>query len=220
MLSFSALVQRVSAAACLRVSLLLICLAGGFGAAAQVTFTGVQITPFGGLGKGIAVDSSGNVYLASGSVVYKETPGAQGFTQSTVVTNSSGLGSAVSVAVDSSGNVYIADLSNDQVLKETLSGGTYTNSVIVNSTSGLQQPTGVAVDGSGNIYILDSGQDGVFQAVYGGGSYSLFPVSTSTLSYPTGLAADSSGNLYIADSNHSRVIKETALAAVHSLNLR
>jgi len=211
MLSFSALVQRVSAAACLRVSLLLICLAGGFGAAAQVTFTGVQITPFGGLGKGITVDSSGNVYLASGSVVYKETPGAQGFTQSTVVTNSSGLGSAVAVAVDSSGNVYIADLSNDQVLKETLSGGTYTNSVIVNSTSGLQQPTGVAVDGSGNIYILDSGQDGVFQAVYGGGSYSLFPVSTSTLSYPTGLAADSSGNLYIADSNHSRVIKETAL---------
>jgi len=169
----------------------------------SVTFTGVQTVPFSGLGKGLAVDSSGNVYLAEASHVYRETPTPTGFSQTTVASNTQGLSYAVAVAVDSSGNVYIADQSNAKVLKETYSGGSYTNSTLVVDTVNLTDLVGIAVDGFGNVYVLD-GNNGVYKIQ----GVSVLPVSTSSLSYATGLAADAAGNLYIADSNHHRVLKE------------
>ncbi len=70
---------------------------------------------------GIAVDSSGNVYIAGyGGSVVKETLSGGSYTQSFI---GSGLSSSSGVALDGSGNVYVADISS--VLKETLSGGNF-----------------------------------------------------------------------------------------------
>ena len=72
---------------------------------------------------GVAVDGSGNVYIAdmNNNRAVKETPSGGSYTQSIV---DSSLNSPGGVAVDGLGNVYIADTVNNRVLQETLSGGT------------------------------------------------------------------------------------------------
>jgi len=100
---------------------------------------------------GVAVDASGNVYIADYHIskVWKETPSGGGYTQTTV---GSGLNHPSGVAVDGRGNVYIADTGNLRVLKEALSAGSYTQTTM---TTALQFSVGLAVDGNGNLYIVD-----------------------------------------------------------------
>ncbi len=154
---------------------------------------------------GVAVDGSGNVYIADtvNARVLKETLSGGVYSESTI---GSGLSRPIGVAVDGNGNVYIADHALNQVLKETLSGGFYTQSVA--ESSALDQPYGVAVDGSGNIYIADSANARVLKETPSGGSYTESTIGTG-LSFPWGLAVDGSGNVYIADSNNNLVLKET-----------
>jgi hypothetical protein len=160
--------------------------------------------------QGVAVDGSGNIYIAdyTNSVVLKETPSGAGYTQSTVASASSPLGSPAGVTVDQSGNVYIADSINNKVLKETLSGGTYTQST---AFSGLSSPDAVAIDGSGNIYIANTGADQVLKETLSGGAYTQSTVASSSggMVLPFGVAVDQSGNVYIADFNGQQVLKET-----------
>jgi streptogramin lyase len=70
---------------------------------------------------GVAVDGSGNVYVANSgfSRVLKETPSSGSYAESTI---GSGLYFPASIAVDGSGNVYIADTDNNRALIETPSG--------------------------------------------------------------------------------------------------
>ena len=130
----------------------------------------------------VAVDSSGNVYIAdqSNNDVEQVTPGGQlsiiagkgtsGAPTAGTATNSH-LNAPQGVAVDSSGNVYIADTGNDDV-EEVTSGGQL--SIVVGEGSSaaptyggsplasrLEAPGGVAVDSSGVLYIADTGHDTV-----------------------------------------------------------
>jgi streptogramin lyase len=116
---------------------------------------------------GVAVDSSGNIYLTNSGFgkVFKETPSEGGYTESSI---GSGLYFPAGIAVDAAGNVYIADTGNNRVLKETLSRGTYAQTSI---SSGLSVPYGIAVDGSGNVYIADYGNRRVLKESASGGSY-------------------------------------------------
>ncbi|MGA2217088.1 MAG: NHL repeat-containing protein, partial [Terracidiphilus sp.] len=87
---------------------------------------------------GVAVDGSGNVYIADtvNSRVLKETLSAGTYTQSVVANSATnGLIEPLGVAVDGSGNVYIADTDSIRVLKETPSASTYTQSVVANSAT-------------------------------------------------------------------------------------
>ncbi len=100
----------------------------------QARFNGFQSTIASGFqsGASVAVDGSGNLYVADAYSfsVLKETYHANGtYTQSVVV---SGLGFDYGVAVDASGNVYVSDASNNRILKETPSGSSYTQTVIPN----------------------------------------------------------------------------------------
>jgi sugar lactone lactonase YvrE len=148
---------------------------------------------------GLAVDGSGNVYVADtkNNAVKKWTASTQQVT--TLV--SSGLNKPSGVAVDSSGNVYIADTGNFAI-KEW---GASTQQVTTLVSSGLLNPTGVAVDGSGNVYAADGGN-----AVYEW-SASTQQVSTlAQLSSPTGVAVDGSGNVYIASTANNAVYEWNA----------
>jgi DNA-binding beta-propeller fold protein YncE len=140
---------------------------------------------------GVAVDGSGNVFIADyGDSAIKEWVAATG-TVSTLV--STGLSGPLSVAVDGSGNVYIADTGN-KAIKEWVKA---TSTVTTLVSSGLDNPEGVAVDGSGNVYIADGEINDALKEWVAATS-TVTTLVSSGLIYINGVAVDGSGNVYIA----------------------
>ena len=176
------------------------------GAQSTVVTTGGTVGPI-----GMAIDGSGNVYIAdySQSQILKETPTAGGYTE-TVVANAAmnGLNQAMGVAVDGAGNVYVADTFNNRVLKEALSAGGYTQSTVA---TGLNLPQDMTVDSSGNVYIADTENDRVLKESLSVGGYTQTTMASGQI-IPYGVAVDGSGNVYIADWSSSGVLKETLSA--------
>ena len=182
---------------------------------------------------GMAIDSSGNLYVADESNlrIRKISNG--------VITTVAGSGSLgppkddgsaanaqffgpISVAVDSTGNLYIGDghhlvrkVSNGLIT--TVAGnGTFGSSGDNGpATSAQILPNGVALDSAGNIYIAEESigrvrkvSNGVITTVAGGGSGSSNgdngPATSAQVS-PVGIVVDFAGNLYIADRSLGRV---------------
>jgi len=160
----------------------------------------------------VAVDSSGNVYLAdvTNNRVLKETRTASGFQESVVA--SAGLKTPGGVAVDANGNVYIVDSGNRRVLMEAPSGSTYAETVI--PTSGLLAPLSIAVDASGDLYISDY-DNGVVKETPSAGTYTQrFVIGTSS----DGVAVDANGNVYVCAVQNNEVIKMTPSGSGYSMS--
>lgn len=142
--------------------------------------------------EGIAVDPSGNVYVAEAANHRVRKIAADGTIQTiagTGVAGFSGDGGAASaaqlnqpygLALDSNGNLYIADLGNSRV-REVLADGTIQTVAGGGSLAAtgagqggsatiaqLMQPRNVAVDNSGNLYISDFGANQVYRVTSGG----------------------------------------------------
>jgi len=185
----------------------------GSGAAPQIGFlpgnqTVVASAPANGTlfgPEGVAVDGSGNVYIAdtSSGRVLKETLSAGSYTQSVIpYTPTLNRADPSGVAVDASGNMYVADALNG-VYKESLSAGSYTQTQISPALT-----YGVAVDGTGNVYFA-SGAD-VYKETINAGSYTLSTIGTDAFLDAVGVAVDGSGNVYVADNgSKERVLKWT-----------
>ena len=190
----------------------------GSGLGAQIAFSpaaqSVVASGFSGP-VGVAVDASGNVYVA-------DLPSNQVTVNGTSI--GSGLSSPASVAVDGTGNIYIADRGNSRVLRETpplVTGGGYSQTVVADSNSpyGLQKPVAVAVDSGGNVYIADAGDQMVYKEIASPAGYVQSTVAPFTAGWGStgGVAVDGAGNVYIAGSYISandaenQVVKETPM---------
>jgi sugar lactone lactonase YvrE len=149
--------------------------------------------------QGVAVDSSGNVYIAdTRNNAIKEWSTS---TQQVTTLVSSGLFYPIGLAVDASGNVYIVDDTvNNQAVKEW-SPSTQQLTTLV--SSGLYYPFGLALDGCGNLYIADSNDSAVKE--WNASTQQLTTLVSSGLNYPQGVAVDGSGNVYIADTFNSTI---------------
>ena len=139
--------------------------------------------------QGVAVDSSGNVYVADtlNNTIRRVTPGGVVTTLagSTSVSGSAdGTGVAAQfnqpygVAVDSSGSVYVADTYNSTIRKITPTGLVTTLAGVpdfyyAGGTDGMGasarffRPMGVAVDMNGNVFVADSGNNTIRVGAYG-----------------------------------------------------
>jgi trimeric autotransporter adhesin len=150
-------------------------------------------------GGGLAVDSTGNLYIAdSGNNRVRKVSNGN---ITTVAGNTLSLSSPTGVAVDSSGNLYIADTGNQVVRKVS---GSVTVTVAGTGTAGslgnggpataaqLNFPTGVAVSAAGNLYITDFGNDAL-RLVSGG--VMTAPVFLTGLE-PSAVTIDPSGNVF------------------------
>jgi len=132
---------------------------------------------------GVAVDASGNVYVAdaqnnairkiqpNGNIVPVAGNGSSGFSGDGGPATQAKLNLPSDVAVDVFGNVYVADSGNNRVRK---------------------------IDGSGVITTVAGTGDSSFSGDNGS------PLSAA-LNHPWGLAADANGTLYIADDLNNRV---------------
>lgn len=136
---------------------------------------------------GLAIDSTGNLYVADSAnhAIRKITPAGQVSTLAGAPGQAAGLadgsGNAArfnlptDVAVDPSGNVYVTDYENQLIRKITPAG-------VVTTVAGVGKNAGI-LDGDG--YIL----------------------SPALFSNPSGASIDAAGNLFIADTGNNMVRK-------------
>jgi RHS repeat-associated protein len=127
---------------------------------------------------GVAVDNTGNIYIAdtryarirkvdaNGIITTVAGNGTFGFSGDGGPATDASLNGPLGLAVDDSGNIYIGDTANGRIRKVDTNG--IITTVAGNGTSGfsgdggsatvasLNRPVGLSVDNSGNIYISDN----------------------------------------------------------------
>jgi sugar lactone lactonase YvrE len=150
---------------------------------------------------GLAVDGSGNLYIADyhnncirrvdkgGIITTAAGNGKPGYSGDGGSATGAELNSPDDVAVDTSGNLYIADTGNNCVRKVDTAG--------IISTVAKCGAVSLAVDKAGNVYAADTWNNRICK----------IDKSGAGLSSPRGVAVDGSGSLYIADTDNSRIRK-------------
>lgn len=183
-------------------------------AAQTANYGGVITTLETGLNvlQGVAVDASGNVYIAAAyQSSIEELVAVNGSIPANpkILKLGSGLSEARAVAVDKNGNVFVADL-GDHTVKEivAVNGSIPADPTIRTLGSGFAAPHGIAVDGSGNVYVIDSNESTVTEILAVNGTIPSSPTMVaigSGFKGAYGVAVDASANIYVADTGNSAV---------------
>jgi sugar lactone lactonase YvrE len=170
---------------------------------------------------GIAVDGSGNIYVADqfNHRVQKWVPGAsEGITVAGVAGQGDGadqLNYPMAVAVDAKGNLYVSDAANSRiqmftpgsVIGVTVAGGNGRGS----AARQFNMPFGICLDDAGNIYVADNYNHRIQKwtpgaaagiTVAGGNGKGN---AASQLQYPSSVKIDKNGTLFIADAANDRI---------------
>jgi sugar lactone lactonase YvrE len=146
--------------------------------------------------RGIAVDGTGNLYIAdtdnhrirkvdsSGTISTLAGNGTAGSSGDGGAATDAQLAFPVGVTVDGAGDLFIADSLNNRIRKVT--------------------------------------PDGIITTVAGSGAYGFRgdggPATSASLAYPNGVAVDAAGNLFIADTANQRIRKVTPDGVITTLS--
>jgi len=181
--------------------------------------------------QGVAVDSSGNVFIADtlNNVIRKvDTTG----NISTFATNSN-FCYLVQMAIDSGNNLYVADDCASVIFKITPAGVVsvfagvpftygYNGDNIPANTAQLNSPVGVAVDTHGNVLIADTYNSrvrqvntaGTISTIAGDGNCNYAgdggAATSAEMCTPWSVAVTTSGTIYFSDTSYARVRKISA----------
>ena len=195
---------------------------------------------------GLAVDKSGNLYIAekvslrirkvspSGIISTVAGNGSYGYSGDGGVATAASFKSPTGVAVDGSGNIYVADNADHRVRRVSPAGIITTfagNGTASSSGDGgpatsaaILYPIAVTTDGAGNVYIAESyrirkvSPGGIITAFAGGGSAGDgSPATSASLNTVADVSADASGNVYIGDSMDNKVRKVAANGIITTL---
>jgi streptogramin lyase len=164
---------------------------------------------------GVAVDGHGNVYIAEGNGILKETLSSDrnSYTE-TIVAVTPGLKRA-GIAVDAAGDLYLGI--GSAVYKETPAGDSYDQTVL---TSDVAQPDWIAVDSKGDVFIADNADGRIVKETPSGDKYTqsvVFPKAANGANALNGLAVDAIGNVYFI--SEGNVWKSTPTASGYQAKL-
>ena len=184
---------------------------------------------------GIAMDKSGNIFIATGANRVRKVDN-NGIITTVAGGGSGGDGGAATnakliapfgLALDKSGNLFIADSGNNRIRKvdtngliTTVAGGGAGGDGGLAVNASLNSPYGLAMDTSGNFFISEFqahrirkvDTNGYISTVAGSGTAQPFsgdggPATSANIDQPWGVAVDTNGNFYIADYQHARIRK-------------
>jgi sugar lactone lactonase YvrE len=161
---------------------------------------------------GLAVDPSGNIYVASQRGWVDKFSAAGKPLLRFGTTGTGQLANPHGIATDAQGNDYVADSNHNRIVKFSPSGQYITAFGATGSGSNKFSygPFGVAVDGAGNIYATEPATELVWKfspsgqvlARWGSGGR-----GSGQFSSPAGIALDTQGNIYVGDSQNNRIEK-------------
>jgi len=171
---------------------------------------------------GVAVDSSGNLYIAdsgnnrirkvtvsTGLISTVAGTGAAGYNKDGIAATKAELFAPMAIALDSSGNLYISDSGNNRIRKVTVSTGLI-STVAGNGSSGysgdggkaidatLGNPTAIAVDSSKDIYFIDDNGTYIRKVTASTSDIATLAGYDSASSGNNGLALDTADNVYVS----------------------
>jgi len=182
--------------------------------------------------KSIAVDHTGNVFLADqyNNRIYRIDASTHQIQNFVTVTNPGGM------AVDGAGNLYYTSNSGLYVMKATPTGAvsTFVGSGIYGHTGDggpatsarINRADGLAFDNTGNLYIADVQNNCIRKVTAGGIITTIAGTGTqgytgdgsaainATFNNPLGVCVDQKGNVYVADNGNNVVRKIDAAAGI------
>jgi sugar lactone lactonase YvrE len=192
--------------------------------------------------RGVAVDSTGNAYIADyyNNTIRKITPAGAVTTLAGspgTVGSTDGTGSAArferpyGIAADSTGNVYVACLNGLNGLIGTIRKITPAGVVttLAGAAAGFLSPSGIVADGSGNLFVTDSYYNTIRKITLSTGAITTVAGKSGTSGFldaqgtaaiffkPSGVAVDGAGNLYVTDNQYSLIRKVTPAGAVTTI---
>jgi hypothetical protein len=155
------------------------------------------------LPSGIAVDSSGTIYVADtgNDTIRKIVPSGSAGTVTTIAGlalqpgSNNGTGSdarfsaPAGIALDNLNNLYVADAGNFIIRQMTQSGGSWTVSTIAGfagtrgnadgagSAASFGDPEAVCLDNSGNLYAADTQSNTIRQVTFSGGVWNVATIA-------------------------------------------
>jgi len=178
------------------------------------------------LAAGIAIDSSGNIYVADSIAGVVRKFSSTGTSIGTIGSSGSGDGQfsgPVGIAIDSANNLYVADSGNNRIQKFN-SAGTFVTKWGTNGTGNgeFSSPQGVAVDNAGTVYVADTGNNRV-QLFSSTGTFIEVAGSAGSgdgqFAGPADVAANTAGTFfYVVDRDNSRVQKFSTAATAPTAN--
>jgi uncharacterized protein (TIGR03437 family) len=195
-----------------------------------------QLTPAGaintlpGVGRDLAADASGDLFIAGGAYVFELTSslvektiagdGAYSFAGDGGPAASARLNGPVAIALDATGVLYIADQKNLRLRTVDATGLISTidgDGTLGTGTNQLSYPGGVAVGPSGTVYIADQNNDRI-QVILGAGNITTIagtgipgfngdglPGASTQLFSPGAMTMGTDGTVYFADKGNKRV---------------
>jgi uncharacterized repeat protein (TIGR01451 family) len=171
---------------------------------------------------GVAVDGTGNLFIAANNRIRKVTAtgtistvagdGTPGFSGDGGPATFARLSDPRAVAADRNGNLFIADTNNNRIRMVTPDG-------TITTLAQVRFSQGVAVDTAGNVVVAEGvihqitrvAPSRIKTTVAGNGTSGFNGdgglAVTATLFNPLGVAVDAGGNIFIADTSNLRIRK-------------